>query len=173
MAFSGAEPMTHAHDGKRDGVVDTARDALGQGRVTKPTVRHYQGFARGEDEAARRALPDREAPALRLPCLVHRHSSTGIHLLRTGEVIANINALNARFRFNEIDELVVRKRSGAEKMPLDEHDLNIHRRLLNRLEARLQEAHDASHLPDEPTTVSALQDFVVRLRLNAAATKCP
>jgi uncharacterized protein len=93
---------------------------------------------------------------------------TGIHLMQTGEVVANVQVLNERFRFTEIDELVARKRAGAEKMGLDARDLGQHGGLLDRLEAELREAHDTSILPDEPTSAAALQDFVVRLRLDAA-----
>ncbi|MDH5493876.1 MAG: nucleotidyltransferase domain-containing protein, partial [Myxococcales bacterium] len=93
---------------------------------------------------------------------------TGIHLMETGEVVANIQVLNERFRFAAIDELVDRKRTGAEMMALDDRDRDEHGGLLDRLEARLREAYDASRLPDQPTTVAALQDFVVRLRLGGS-----
>jgi hypothetical protein len=53
-------------------------------------------------------------------------------------------------------------------MRLDEHDLAEHSVLLDKLEAALQEAHDRSCLPDEATSAAALDDFVVRLRLEAA-----
>jgi hypothetical protein len=36
------------------------------------------------------------------------------------------------------------------------------------LAASDKEAYDASHLPDEPTTVPGLEQFVVDLRLDAA-----
>ena len=72
---------------------------------------------------------------------------------------------------SRIASFVARKRAGAEKMALDERDMEEHGGLLDRLEAKLQAAHDASQLPDEPTSVAALQDFVVRLRLDATAAE--
>ncbi len=138
---------------------------LGRGCVTKPTARHYEGFARGRRK--RLAEPD---PTVKHLLYAYRVLLTGIHLMETGEVVANIQVLNNRFRFSEIDELVARKRTGAEKMALDERDMDQHGDLLDRLEAKLQEAHEASQLPDEPRSVAALQDFVVRLRLDAAPT---
>jgi len=136
---------------------------LGKGCVTKPTVRHYQGFARGRRK--RLAEPD---PTVKHLLYAYRVLLTGIHLMQTGEMNANIAVLNERFRFTEIDDLVARKRAGAEKMRLDDRDLRDHTGLLDRLEAKLQEAHDGSQLPDGPTSTAALQDFVVRLRLDAA-----
>jgi predicted nucleotidyltransferase len=137
--------------------------ALGKGCITKPTVRHYQGFARGR----RKRLAEPE-PTVKHLLYAYRVLLTGIHLMQTGEVVANIAVLNERFRLAEVDELVARKRAGAEKMRLDERDLTTHAGLLDQLEARLEQAHDASSLPDEPTSTAALDDFVVRLRLGAA-----
>ncbi len=136
--------------------------ALGKGCVTKPTVRHYQGFARGRRH--RLAEPD---PTVKHLLYAYRVLLTGIHLMRTGEVVANIAVLNERFRISAIDELVARKRTGAEKMPLDERDHHVHGAILDKLEGELEAAHAASHLPEEPTSAGALDDFVVRLRLDA------
>jgi len=136
---------------------------LGKGCVTRPTVRHYQGFARGRRK--RLAEPD---PTVKHLLYAYRVLLTGIQLMQTGEVIANIRVLNQRFRLNEIDELVARKRAGAEKMALEERDHVQHGELLDRLEKQLHEAYDASHLPEEPATVPALERFVVELRLAAA-----
>jgi hypothetical protein len=88
--------------------------------------------------------------------------------MRTGQVVANLGDLNEEFRIEEIADLVARKRAGAEVMLLTERDLTRHTALLDRLEASLQQAHEASHLPDEATSTRALDDFVVRLRLAEA-----
>jgi predicted nucleotidyltransferase len=136
---------------------------LGKGCVTKPTVRHYQGFARGRRK--RLAEPN---PTVKHLLYAYRVLLTGIHLMQTGEVVANIQVLNEHFRLPEIDELVARKRTGAEKVALDHRDMDQHGRLLDRLEVQLQDAHDQSSLPDEPTSTAALQRLVVRLRLDAA-----
>jgi predicted nucleotidyltransferase len=136
--------------------------ALGKGCVTKPTVRHYQGFARG-----RRKRLAEPAPTVKHLLYAYRVLLTGIHMMQTGEVVANIAVLNQGFRLSAIDEAVARKRTGAEKMLLDERDLASHAVLLDELEAKLEGAHDRSGLPEEPTTVTALEDFVVRLRLDS------
>lgn len=134
---------------------------LGKGCVTRPTVRHYQGFARSR----RKRLTEPE-PTVKHLLYAYRVLLTGIHLMQTGEVIANIAVLNERFRIREIDDLVARKREGAEKMLLNERDLAIHESLLDRLEAKLEDAHGVSRLPEVATTAAALEDFVIRLRLD-------
>lgn len=136
---------------------------LGKGCATKPTVRHYQGFARGR----RKRLAEPE-PTVKHLLYAYRVLLTGIHLMQTGEVVANIQVLNERFHITAIDELVARKRAGAETMGLNERELDQHGGLLDRLETQLQAAYDTSPLPDEPTSTAALQAFVVRLRLDSA-----
>lgn len=136
---------------------------LGKGCITRPTVRHYQGFARGRRH--RLAEPD---PTVKHLLYAYRVFLSGIHLMQTGEVVANIQVLNDRFRLTEIDDLVARKRAGAEKMALEERDHVQHGAVLDRLERQLQDAHDASQLPEEPTSAAALERFVVDLRLEAA-----
>jgi hypothetical protein len=89
--------------------------------------------------------------------------------MQAGEIVANISVLNDRFRIAVVDELVARKRAGTEEMMLlDPRELEDHCRALDELEARLVAAHEVSRLPNEPTSAAALDDFVVRLRLDAA-----
>jgi uncharacterized protein len=133
---------------------------LGKGCVTRPTVRHYQGFARG-----RRKRLAEPAPTVKHLLYAYRVYLSGIHLMRTGEVEANLGVLNALFGLGEVSELVARKREGAEKMALAVGELALHEAHLDRLELELREAHERSSLPDEPRTVAALEDFVLRLRL--------
>ena len=133
---------------------------LGRGCVTRPTVRHYQGFARGRRK--RLHEPD---PTVKHLLYAYRVLLTGIHLMRTGEVVSNLTTLNETFRLTVIDELVRRKREGAEKMALAAAELEAHDRELDRLEATLVEAHEASRLPAGPPAAAALDDLVVRLRL--------
>lgn len=144
---------TAAHDELRE---------LGRGCATRGTVRHYQGFARGRRERLRQP-----GATIKHLLYAYRVLLTGIHLMRTGEVVANITALNQEFRLHEVDELVERKRSGAEKERLGDGEPAAHDRALDRLEAELIAAHRTSSLPDEPTTTAALDDFAVRLRLEA------
>lgn len=138
---------------------------LGKGCVTRPTVRHYLGFAHGRRK--RLHEPD---PTVKHLLYAYRVYLSGIHLMRTGDVVANINVLNEEFRLTEVEELVQRKREGAEKMRLDDAEVALHEQHFDRLEAELNTARDSSQLPVEPTTTAALNELVVRLRLQAEAS---
>jgi predicted nucleotidyltransferase len=135
--------------------------AHGRGCITRPTVRHYQGFARGRRK--RLHEPD---PTVKHALYAYRVFLSGIHLMQTGEVVANLAVLNEHFRLREVDALIERKRGGAEKMRLDSAEITAHESHFDRLDRALQEAAEKSDLPDEPTSAAALDDFVVRLRLD-------
>lgn len=133
---------------------------LGRGCMTRSTVRHYKGFARGR----RKRLQEPDATVKHL-LYAYRVLLTGIHLMRAGEVISNITTLNEAFRLSQIDDLVQRKREGAESMRLELAELSQHDACLDELEVVLADAHAKSSLLNEPTTLAALNDFVIRLRL--------
>ena len=137
---------------------------LGRGCITRATVRHYQGFARGR----RKRLHEAE-PTVKHLLYAYRVFLAGIHVMRTGEIVANIAALNDAFRIAAVSELVQGKREGAERLRLEAAEVALHDVELDELEKMLAEAHAGSALPEEPTTRDALEDFVIRLRLETIA----
>ena len=100
---------------------------------------------------------------------VYRVLLTGIHLMRTGEVEANLVKLNDEFRLPYIADLVSRKLAGPEKSKLEDADIGFHESEYQRLRGELQLAHDASQLPELPSdeTRAALNDLLIRVRLDS------
>jgi uncharacterized protein len=129
--------------------------------VTRRHVHHYQGFASTQWQLFQGERPPRVKPLL----YVYRVLLTGIHLLRTGEVEANLARLNVAFGLPYVDELIARKRAGTERETLPEADLAFHEREYIRLRAELEAAAAASALPEAPTAKPALNDLLVRVRL--------
>jgi predicted nucleotidyltransferase len=122
---------------------------------------HYLGFA-----ATQWGLFEKESPAKVKPLLyVYRVLLTGIHLMRTGGVEANLVKLNDEFRLPYIPELIDRKIHGAEKGTLESSETDFHMREYESLVAQLEAEATQSHLPDEPTCRGALNDLLVRVRL--------
>jgi hypothetical protein len=89
---------------------------------------------------------------------------TGIYLMRTGEIEANIVKLNEEFRLSYITELVERKTNEAEQSTLTESDTAFYEREVLRLTAMLEEAGTTTALPEGTTARAALNDLLVRLR---------
>ncbi|HZY84921.1 MAG TPA: nucleotidyltransferase domain-containing protein [Gemmataceae bacterium] len=137
--------------------------AVARGCVTRHHSHHYLGFAETQWHLFEKERPRRVKPLL----YVYRVLLTGIHLMRTGEVEANLVRLNAEARLTHVDDLIARKLAGPEKSALDDADVDFHRREYERLRAELEEAHRASSLPEGPTARRALNDLLVRMRLGS------
>ncbi len=134
--------------------------AIGRGCITRHLYHHYQGFANGQ-----RKLLAGPAPTLKELLYAYRVLLTGIHVLRTAEVEANLRALTARYPQPGIAGLIERKTIGAEHGRLQPDEITVHLTELDRLATELAAAFEASTLPEQPTTWEALDDFVVRARL--------
>src|SRR2546425_1573107 len=80
--------------------------------ITKHHSHHYYGFAETQWKLFSKESPRRVKPLL----YVYRVLLTGIHLMRTGEVEANLQTLNEEFRLPYIADLVARKLAGPENL---------------------------------------------------------
>lgn len=141
--------------------------ALAVGYITRHHSHHYFGFAETQWKLFSKEQPRRVKPLL----YVYRVLLTGIHLLRTGRVEANLAILNEDFRLPFIPDLIARKLGGPEQSVLPDADLAFHEAQYERLRTQLQEAHDASSLPELPSdaTRAALDALLIRTRLAGRA----
>jgi hypothetical protein len=139
--------------------------AIARGCITRHHSHHYFGFAETQWKLFLKGSVRRVKPLL----YVYRVLLTGIHLMRTGEVEANVVSLNEEFRLPYIAELLARKLAGPEKSILNDADIALHESEYQRLRGELQAAHDASKLPELPgeATRAALNDLLVRVRLQS------
>jgi hypothetical protein len=86
---------------------------------------------------------------------------TGCVLLREGAVEANLQALNERFGYRFLDELVQIKASG-ERAGLASDEGYVGE--LQHLEAELDRAYEESKLPETPAAREEIHRLVVRAR---------
>lgn len=135
--------------------------ALAAGCITRHHASHYLGFASTQWELFAKESPPRVKPLL----YVYRVLLTGIHLMRTGKVVANLPELNAEYRLPYIEALIARKTEGAEQERLNDADLALHRSEYERLCITLKEEQARCTLQEEPSVRAALSDLLVRLRL--------
>jgi len=129
--------------------------------ITRAHSHHYLGFAETEWKLFYGQDPRRVKPLL----YVYRVLLTGIHLMRTGIVEANLLRLNEEARLPYIDDLVAYKLAEGEKSSLPDVDLAFHEREYHRLRADLEKAREESGLPDAPRCEAALNDLLVKVRL--------
>lgn len=146
--------------------------ALAPGLVTRHHVYHYLGFTNNqwallEKEAQSEGGQPRVKPLL----YAFRTVLTGIHLMRTGEVEANLERLNAQARLPYLSDLMELKRGGREKEPLptspENGPLDFYRAEHRRLLAQLEDLKDTTSLPANvpEQTRRAVSDLVVWVRL--------
>jgi uncharacterized protein len=131
--------------------------------LTKHHAHHYLGFATTQWKLFHNEDPPRVKPLL----YVYRVLLTGIHLMRTGEVEANLVHLNEEFRLPYLPDLIERKTVGVEKETLDDADRSFHEQEYERLRAELEEAFVESSLPEQPSGLDPLNDLLVRLRVRS------
>ncbi|MDP1560515.1 MAG: nucleotidyltransferase domain-containing protein [Pirellulaceae bacterium] len=135
--------------------------ALAPECLTRHHAHHYIGFAATQWGLFLKEDPPRVKPML----YVFRVLLTGIHLMRTGRVEANLRILNETARLSYLDELIERKVTGAEQGVLDSADLAFYQREYERLVVELESAHQTSHLPETATAKPALHELLLRVRL--------
>ena len=125
--------------------------------LSRRVHRHYRGFA----ESQLREL-DREPTVKRL-LYVLRTALTGAHLLRTRELITDLQILLDVHPREGARELIERKRAG-ERTPLPPPERDEWRANIMMLFAELDTARDHSPLPEDAANIAHANDFLVRVR---------
>ncbi|WP_406446572.1 nucleotidyltransferase domain-containing protein [Streptomyces sp. NBC_01613] len=132
--------------------------ALAPGVLTGHHAHHYRGFATTQWRLFEKT------GQLKPLLYTFRVLLTGIHLMRSGEIQAHLPTL-----LGEVDAPAYLPELIAAKAEREHGDADVdHARVVDdveRLHVVLDEAQDASALPDAPTVYDALHDLIVRIRL--------
>jgi len=135
---------------------------IGKKCITRFHAHHYLGFAKTEWKLFQKENPPRVKPLL----YIFRVLLTGIYLMQTGNIEANLVNLNETFKLPYIPELIDKKINGTEKGNLPDADLIFYEKEYERLNTRLEESMNTSNLPERPNAKEQLNDLLIRLRLN-------
>lgn len=135
--------------------------AIAASCITRHHAHHYLGFAATQWKLFEKESPPRVKPLL----YTFRVLLTGIHLMKTGEVQANLCILNESAKLSYLDELIHRKQTGAEKSVLDAADMEFYASEYDRLTSELERSFEESKMPEVPSGRSELNELLVRLRL--------
>lgn len=135
--------------------------SIAQHCITRHHVHHYAGFAHTKWKHVQSADTVQVKPVLYL----FRVLLTGIHLLRSGRVEANLNNLNEEAKLPYIADLIQQKRTGAEKGVAETTDLAFFESEYERLRAEMTTAAETSQLPEKSSAASELNDLLIRLRM--------
>jgi hypothetical protein len=138
---------------------------IGKRCITKFHAHHYLGFAKTEWKLFEKEKPHRVKPLL----YIFRVLLTGIYLMQTGKIEANLINLNEIYKLAYIPELIERKINGAEKGILPDADLNFYRKEYERLVIQLENVSENASLPEKASAKDDLNDLLVRIRLKNLA----
>lgn len=139
--------------------------AIARRCITRHHSHHYFGFARTQWQLFHKEQPRRIKPLL----YVYRVLLTGIHLMHTGEIEANLVRLNASFKLPYLADLIARKQESSEQSILEDAQVEFHQGEYERLRGRLEDAVQLSSLPEAPSAQDDLDNLLVRLRMEAIA----
>ena len=135
--------------------------SIALGSLNRKFARHYLGFAENQWRLFIKESPPRVKPLL----YIYRVLLTGIHLMRSGELEANLIQLNQEFKSQIINDLIELKLNGVERQTLANADLPFYQTQYQQLREQLQSAENDSPLPDKKDVEPALHDWLIRLRL--------
>jgi len=134
---------------------------IAAGCITRHIHHHYRGFYQNQMAMAEKE----EVKKAKTLLYAYRVLLTGIHVLRTGRIEANLPKLLDAYPSTGVSELMAAK--VKEKAGIGSLDLESHRRARDGLSARLEQAFADSTLPEEPREAATLDRFLVSLRLRA------
>jgi predicted nucleotidyltransferase len=140
--------------------LDELRSIAG-GCLTRHIHHHYRGFYQNQMAM----FEKEEVKKAKTLLYAYRVLLTGIHVLRSGEIEANLPRLLEAYPCPGVPELMAAK--VKEKAGIGALDVETHRRALEGLSARLEQGFSESKLPEEPREAAALDRFLVTLRLRA------
>ncbi len=133
---------------------------LACGTISRAYARHYSGFFTGCRREHQRT------PTIKTLLYSYRVALTGIHLLATGELEPNLSVLAPHYGFDDVAELIERKRAGTEHGTIDPALGEHHRARWPRLEELLADAEHNSPLPAKPTNHAEIDAWLIALRLS-------
>ncbi|MCX4243401.1 nucleotidyltransferase domain-containing protein [Paraliomyxa miuraensis] len=146
----------------RDSSWRPALAELTRKNLSRKVHHHYRGFAWSQRKAMEEAAAARGASAKKA-LYVLRTALTGTHLLQTGECEPDLTRLCDDYGVSIVPALVEIKQQG-EREPLPPALATALGPTIDRVFARLDEAREASPLPEEPAHVDALEHWLVGVR---------
>jgi uncharacterized protein len=127
--------------------------------ITRNYYHHYRGFFDTQCKLLNKEESKRVKPLL----YAYRVLMTGIHLLESGKIEANLLHLNEHFGLGFLDDLIAQKVCG-ENACLAGPDWSFHENRLTALESQLDQAFEKSTLPEVPNR-NAVNELLIELRL--------
>ncbi|MCC0178278.1 nucleotidyltransferase domain-containing protein [Waterburya agarophytonicola K14] len=134
--------------------------AIASNCITRNHYYHYQGFAKNQWQLFTKKNVYEVKPLL----YIYRVLLTGINLMNTGRIEANLVDLNQEFNLSHINDLIELKKAESEKAIFQNTDLTFHQQEYQRLQGELETAFNNSHLPETSSAKPELNNLLLEIR---------
>jgi predicted nucleotidyltransferase len=125
--------------------------------LSRRVAQHYRGFAHNQRTELGRT------PTVKELLYVLRTTLSGIHLLRSGELVTDVRETAREHHVGGVERLIERKRAG-ERTPLPDAERDAWDGTIDALFARLDEERERSPLPEEPRNTAELEAWLIETR---------
>ncbi|AFZ33691.1 Nucleotidyltransferase [Stanieria cyanosphaera PCC 7437] len=129
--------------------------------ITRNHYYHYLGFAQTQWRLFTKTNVYQVKPLL----YVYRVLLTGIYLMNTGKIEADLIKLNQEFQLPYLNDLIAQKLAKSETSLLQKIDLEFYTQEYQKLQNELKKAFENSFLPNEPSAKGELNNLLLKLRL--------
>jgi len=147
-------PLQFERAPELDGLAALTKQAL-----SRKLHGHYRGFAVNQLREVTRS----ETPPAKRVLYVLRTAVTGIHALRTGEIVTDLSRLCDEYGLSDAHRLIEAKRAG-EKTPLSTAERDAWLSRIGGVLERLDAERQRSPLPEEAPNAAALEAWLLALR---------
>lgn len=130
-----------------------------RGALSKRIFRHYSGFARTQSQS----WEESGGTSTKRLLYVLRTALTGVHVLRTGEIIPDLRRLSKEYGFPGVAELIEEKRAG-ERRELTPEIAGAWKPAVARSFEMLDQALETSPLPVEAPNRNELEGWLIGFR---------
>ena len=134
--------------------------AIASGCITRNHYYYYQGYAKNQWKQ----FKNNQSSYTKHLLYTFQALLSGINLLNTGRVEANLVTLNQEFNLTYIDDSIAQKKAGSEKETLSEINLEFYQQEYQRLQEQLDIAFENSNLPEEPKAKPELNSLLLKIR---------
>lgn len=131
---------------------------LARGALSRRCHGHYRGYLKGM------CREHRQSGTAKSLLYSYRVALTGLHVLRTGEVLAHLPTLVEAHGPPELHELIAVKQQQTEAGPAPAALARALQRGWPALETALDEARERSPLPEEPANLAEVESWLLERR---------
>ena len=111
-----------------------------------------------------------DKPDIKFALHMYRYLLTGLHLMKTRQLVVHLPTLNAEALLSHVDELIARRKRSPEYRNLDPREIKFCGKEFDRLTGEIQKEASRSTMTGYPDGKTLLNDLLIRIRKSGLTT---